>query len=177
VDARHAFFPSATIWRSVSFRGSPGCSLPDANLHGKWSFRPLSRAGRTVTRDGFSGEASSPDIKRSSLTPIRPTWHRPACKVQQVGAFTWGRPPLDSEAFASGYGSCLLPLRLSYLLQSGEPVFRPPEAGGFVQLLPLFKTATGPTPRIDSSPFVFRVRVGIFWRGWLAGRISTCWLQ
>ena len=114
VDARHAFFPNADIWRSVSLRGSPGCPLPDANLHGKWSVRPLSRAGRAITRDGDSGEASSPDVDRYSLTPIHPTRRRPTCKVHQVGAVTQGRPSLGSEAFAPGYGSCLLSRWLSF---------------------------------------------------------------
>ena len=58
-----------------------------------------------------------------------------------------------------------LTLQIAFSSQSGDPVFRPPEAGGFVR-----PCGAGPTPRIGILPCAFRVRTGTFWRGWLAER-------
>ena len=60
VGARHTLFPGHWHLALALPSKEPGCQFPDANLRCKRSFRPLSRAVRTVSHHGLLGEASSP---------------------------------------------------------------------------------------------------------------------
>lgn len=132
--------PIADIWRSSPFEGS-GCRLPDANRHCKRRLRPLSRTGHAVAHAACWVRLLRRPAGRSH-TPNSTTTEDPAWNALQHPPLYPGSAPAVGGTLAQGYGSCLLPLRLLSIFQSGDPVFRPPAAGGFVR-----PCRTGPTPR------------------------------
>ena len=170
VGARHTLFPMHWHLALVLLSRESGCQLPDANLHGKWSFRPLSRADRAVTRRGFSGEASSLHPDRSSLAPVDRTTRTAACKALPLCALNPGSATSFEDALAPGYGSCLLPLRLSSLYSQAKNGFPSARSRRF---LSGFACRTR-SPRLP-CPCVFRTRLGTFRRGRLANPASACW--
>lgn len=152
MGARHALFPRCWHLALDLLSREIGCQLPDANLLCKRSLRPLSRAGRPVHRSGDIGRGFCARLS-ATLAGAAPsdiaTFRLQSSSIRGVYPRT---APACGRAFAPGYGSHLLTLRLLLSLQPGDPVFRPPEAGGFVRLCL-------PDP-LPVSALLFRVLTG-----------------
>jgi hypothetical protein len=124
-----------------SCRGSAAASFPTLISYATGVFGLLAGPSARFSRDGLLGEASSPNrpplatVNRSDVAEISP----------QSSSDLRGLPE-DGHPFwrCVGPGLRVLPLtpQVTFTLQSGDPVFRPPEAGGFVR-----PCRIGPTPR------------------------------
>ena len=146
-----------------------GCQLPDANLPGKWSSRPLSRAGRAVTRHG-----SRVRLLRSSTPAARslPRTERPApppVKLFSGAGSTRGRPPLLKVRWPQVTGLASYPSG-RFLFTVGRSRFsvRPKQ-----EVLSGFACRT--RSPYQPGPCASRSRLGTLRRGRLAGPASTCW--
>jgi len=88
----------------------------------------------------------------------------PATCVARVGTVTTGSAPAFGRALAPCYGSDLLPLRLRFALQLGDPALRDrPTEGGFPSFA---RPGRSPKLRALCAPCPCRTRP--FWRGGLA---------
>ncbi len=144
VGARHALFPYYEHLALASVRRSTAVRFPTlisiaSGVHGLL-------AGPSVRLPvRISSEVSSPDpICARMRASFRRSGHQPV-KIFRCLPFFRGRlAPFECYVCL---GLRVLPLTSQsvFSLQSGDPVFRPPEAGGFVR-----PCRIGPTPRVEA---------------------------
>ena len=145
-------------WLSVSRR----C----AGLHGRLQAVSAPQRSRSTVgfpSAGLSGEASQPGVRHA----CRHAPAEPGPDASENGVASSPNPQgrhrtSRSRSFALRHGSCLLPLKLRFRSQPGDPVFStPPELGSYRCSAPAFPVGEGGATKrsIRDGPFPFRVPV------------------
>jgi len=144
VGARHTLFPVYWHLALGLVSNDSGYQLPDANLRCKRNSRPLSRAVRTVSgatcrvrllRRGRPPLAFRESIRRSKYPPA---------KLIRYSPLTLGRLLLMAGRWPRVTGLASYPSGC-FSLQSGDSVFRSPEAGVLPEIA---SSSSSPLPRL-----------------------------
>ncbi len=158
VGVRHALFPGGTLLGALAFAGRV---LPDATVRGMRMYRSHGGTVPIVSVRNLSSEVFSPGSVASCRKLRAGRGADTPAIGSRVGTVAAGTAPACGRTLAPRYGSDLLPLRLRWGLQWGDPALRDrlvEEVGGLCQARSL--------PAIASSLRARPVRAGgAFWRG------------
>jgi len=103
-----------------------GCRFPDAILHGKWSFRPRSRAVQRLTVAEFRVRLFS-SLRLVVAPPAgKPSQDTPAIGLFASWPFSAGSAAAFGGAFARCHGSRLFTLRLPLAHSPATPFLTSP---------------------------------------------------